>query len=239
MDFQLIDHKDKFEISNIDSLTSDSVNKGVISKHGNLLPNNVRCIISGPSNSGKTNVLFNLLTHPNGLHFNNVYIFSKSLYQAKYQLLEKVLSDVSEIKYYKFDDQDKIMEPSHAEPYSVFIFDDVSSENQSKMRSYFTMGRHNNIDSIYIGQTYSKIPKQLLRDNVNLIVIFKQDETNLKHIFKDHVGVDFTYDHFKDLCCKAWKENYGFVVISKEDPLNYGRYRIGFDKFVSIKEKHI
>lgn len=234
MNLQYLDQKDTLKVQNIDLLTTNVKNKEETRKNGPLLPSNVRCIISGPSNSGKTNVIFNLLTNINGLHFNNIYIFSKSLYQPKYQLLERILSEVPEVNYFKFDQHDKIMEPSQANPYSVFIFDDVSAENQNKMRSYFTMGRHNNIDSIYLGQTYSKIPKQLLRDNVNMIVVFKQDETNLKHIYNDHVGVDFSFNCFKELCCKAWMDKFGFVVISKEDPLDNGRYRIGFDKFVLI-----
>ena len=108
------------------------------------------------------------------------------------------------------------MEPQNAKPYSVFIFDDVSCENQNMIMKYFCMGRHNNIDSIYIGQTYSKIPKQLIRDNVNLLILFKQDDTNLKHIYNDHVGTDMAYEKFKRVCCSAWKDKYGFLVIDKE-----------------------
>ncbi|WP_221935866.1 hypothetical protein, partial [Klebsiella pneumoniae] len=89
-----------------------------------------------------------------------------SLNQPKYQLLERVLSDVPEVSFYKFNANDDIMPPNKAKPYSVFIFDDVSCENQDTIKTYFAMCRHNHIDSIYIGQTYSKIPKQLIRDNV-------------------------------------------------------------------------
>ena len=97
------------------------------------------------------------------------------------------------------------------------------------------MGRHNNIDSIYIGQTYSKIPKQLIRDNVNFLILFKQDETNLKHIYNDHVGSDMTFEKFKQVCGKAWKEKYGFLVIDKDQDLNNGRYRIKFDQFIILQ----
>lgn len=229
----VIEQKDRFDVFNIDTLTADNLSKDH-SKHGSLFPNTIRCIVSGPSNCGKTNVVFNLLTKPNGLSFNNVYIFSKSLNQPKYQLLEKVLEDVDEVSYFKFDANSDVMEPTQAKPYSVFIFDDVSCEKQDTIRTYFAMGRHNHIDSIYIGQTYSKIPKQLIRDNVNFLVVFKQDDTNLKHIYTDHVGTDMSFPKFKDVCSKAWEDKFGFLTIDKERPMHNGRYRLGFDRFVLI-----
>lgn len=231
---EIVTQNEKLDINNVDSLTPDFF-ENETSKHGNLLPNTVRCIISGPSNCGKTNVVFNLITKPNGLSFNNVYIFSKSLNQPKYLLLEKILSDVPDVKLYKFDASTEIMEPNNAEPYSVFIFDDVSCENHDRIRTYFSMGRHNQIDSIYIGQTYSKIPKQLIRDNVNLLIAFKQDDKNLKHIYNDHVGADMTFEKFRDVCGKAWSKKYGFIVIDKERSMQNGRYRIGFDNFVILQ----
>ena len=62
--------------------------------HSKLLPNGIRCIIAGPSNSGKTNLLFNLLLHPNGLKYENIYIYSTSLFQPRYVFLENVLLQV-------------------------------------------------------------------------------------------------------------------------------------------------
>jgi len=230
---KVIQQNERFDVKNIDNLTVENERAGD-GKHGHLLPNTIRCIISGPSNCGKTNVLFNLITQPNGLKFNNVYIFSKSLFQPKYQLLEKIITDVDEVNLFKFDSSDSVIPPDHALPYSIFVFDDVSTENQEVIRSYFSMGRHKNIDSIYIGQTYSKVPKQLIRDNVNLLVIFKQDDTNLKHIYREHVGCDMTYDQMREICAQAWKDKYGFLVISKENDKNNGRYRIKFDKFIHI-----
>lgn len=225
--------KDGFVINNIDCLTVDGV-KSAYSKHGPLLPNTLRCIISGPSNCGKTNVLFNLLTNKHGLCFNNVYIFSKSLNQPKYQLLKKVLTDVKEIGYFTFNANVDIIPPHHAKPYSVFIFDDVSTENQNIVKSYFAMGRHNHVDLIYIGQTYSKIPKQLIRDNVNFLILFNQDDTNLKHVYSDHVSGDMSFQQLKEICYKAWRENYGFLTVAKDYPFENGRYRIGFDKYVIL-----
>lgn len=230
---EVISQKIKLPVKNIDNFTVDGeVKEG---RHGYLFPDSFRCLITGPSNCGKTNVLFNLLTDKNGLRFNNVYIFAKSLHQPKYVLLEKILSEVPEVGYFKFDANEDLIPPHEAKPHSVFIFDDISCEKHDGIRTYFAMGRHSDIDSIYIGQTYSKIPKQLIRDNANILVVFKQDELNLKHLYIDHVNVDMTFENFKNLCAKAWNNRFGFVVIAKENDIDNGRYRIGFDGYVNFK----
>lgn len=156
-------------------------------KHGMLLPNNIRGIIVGPSNCGKTNVMLGLLEHPNGLRFENIYIYSKSLHQPKYEYLRKVMNRISALGYYTFSNNSDVISPEEAKPNSIFIFDDVACDKQDNIRSYFCMGRHKDIDSFYLCQTYTHIPKHLIRDNANLLILFKQDDLNLKHIYNDHV----------------------------------------------------
>lgn len=205
-----------------------------IMRHGPLLPSTIRCIIAGPSNCGKTNVILGLLENPNGLRFENVYVFSKSLYQPKYVYLQKLLKPISKIGYYPFDDFESIVPPSRAKPNSIFIFDDIACDKQTAIREYFSMGRHNFIDCFYLCQTYSHIPKHLIRDNANLLVLFKQDALNLKHVHSDHVNTDMSLDKFKELCKNCWCDNYGFLVIDKDRNLNNGRYRKCFDQFIYL-----
>ena len=65
-----------------------------------------------------------------------------------------------------------------------------------------------------------------------MLAIFRQDETNIKHIYDDHVTTDMTYNQFKKLCSTCWNEGkYEFLVIDKDRTLNNGRYRKGFDSF--------
>lgn len=211
-----------------------------VRKHSMLFPNSVRAIITGPSNCGKTNVLLNILFHPNGVKFENIYIYSRSLYQPKYAMLEKVIAKVPGIKLFKFHNGDSaIPKPEEAKENSVFIFDDVMTDPQEVMRSYFSMGRHKLLDVFYLAQTYARIPKHLIRDNSNFIIIFNQDTMNLRHIYDDYANSDMTFEKFKDLCYKCWdSENYGFLTISREDERNNGRYRMGLDKFINIYNTH-
>lgn len=204
-------------------------------RHSELLPNSIRAIICGPSSCGKTNLLLNLLYSENGLAFQNIYLYSKSRYQPKYQELEEVLKMVPEIGYYPFDDNEKVISPTEAKPNSIFIFDDVACEKQQHIRAYFCMGRHKNVDSFYLAQTYSRIPKHLIRDNANLLIIFKQDYMNLKHIYNDHVNTDMLFAKFCEISQFCWKSsNYSCLVIDKTRDVNDGRYRKGFDEYIIV-----
>lgn len=204
-------------------------------KHSALLPNSVRCIICGPSNCGKTNVIMNLLESPNGLRFENVYVYAKSLFQPKYRRLNTILSSIKGIGIYMFSSNDDIVPLKDVKPNSIFIFDDVVFDKQNNIREYFCMSRHKNVDCFYLSQSYTHIPKHLIRENTNLVVLFKQDDMNLRHIYNDFsVSVDMTFDEFKTICERCWNKKYGFLVIDIECPSENGKYRMQFDKFISI-----
>lgn len=187
-----------------------------------------RCLIVGGSGCGKTNLLITLLVNPNGLRFTHVYLYCKTLQQPKYDFLRNVLGKRLE----EYDDKSGIIHPNQAKKYSVIVFDDVVCDNQSVIRDYFCFGRHRHIDCFYLCQTYSSIPKQLIRDNENPIAVFKQDGTNWKHIYDDHVNTDMSFDKFKHICSLCWEESYGFLVIDKDS--RRGRYRKGMDVYMHL-----
>jgi hypothetical protein len=226
MKFVKIDHPIKVENFDMQNFKKN--------KHGLLMPDNIRGLIVGPSNCGKTNVMLSMLLHPNGLRFENIYIYSKSIHQPKYKYLKKIATSVKGMGYNEFLNNSDIITPSEAKTNSIFIFDDVACDKQDNIRAYFSMGRHNSVDSFYLCQSYTYIPKHLIRDNANFIIAFNQDDLNLKHIYNDHVNSDMDFNQFKNLCSQCWKEEYGFLVIDKDSPFNNGRYRKKFEEFARI-----
>ena len=56
-----------------------------------LLPWNLRGLVIGKCECGKTTVIFNLLLQPDGLDYNHLYVFGKSLHQQKYKVIRKGL----------------------------------------------------------------------------------------------------------------------------------------------------
>lgn len=219
------------------SLEIEKINAGSypnVIKHSPLLPNSIRCVICGPSNCGKTNTILSLLLHENGLKFKNVYLYSKTTFQPKYCFLKDVIERIPEINFFMFQDEQDVIPPSQALEKSIFIFDDVTCEKQINIRNYFSMGRHKEIDCFYLSQTYSKIPKQLIRDNVNFLIVFKQDDINLRHIYDEHVNSDISWLSFKSLASNIWKDPFQCLIINKDCELGNGRYRKTFDVFVEF-----
>ncbi|KAF4529737.1 hypothetical protein B566_EDAN017889 [Ephemera danica] len=92
--------------------------------NGPLLPEQIRCIISGPSACGKTQLILNLLTQTNGLKFANIYIYSKTLFQPKYEILTKIMDCLPELGYFRYDKSDEVVPPEKVKRDSVMIFDD-------------------------------------------------------------------------------------------------------------------
>ena len=62
---------------------------GANSRENNpLLPRNVRGLVIGKSECGKTTVIFNLPLQPNWLDYNHLYVFGKSLRHQNYMVLQ-------------------------------------------------------------------------------------------------------------------------------------------------------
>lgn len=223
---KLVKQIQRFSTSNFSPVKEKSERR-----HSTLLPNIIRAAICGPSGCGKTNLMIGLLLNPNGLKFKNVYLFGKTLHQPKYQYLKRVINLVPEIKLYDFEDAKEL--PQEVETDSVCIFDDVTMENQDTIKRYFSYGRHMNLDCFYLTQSYVCIPRHLIRCNFNFLIVFPQDELNLKHIYDEHVSTpDLSFTLFKDMCSLCWKDPFGYLVIDKTRDSNHGRFRKGLDTFI-------
>ena len=226
-------------VINYDEIIGDGIVQ--FKRNGSLFPNTIRGVICGRSNCGKTNVLLAIIEHENGLRFVYIYVYSKSADQPKFNYLKMVIKGVPGVLkplegmgYFAFTEHDQVVPPEKVFPFSLMIFDDIQLESQKSCNEFYSRGRHKYVDSFYLCQSYSAVPKQYVRDNVNFLIIFKQDDSNTKHIYKNHVNTDMKFNKFKELCDKCWKDKFGFIVIDKERDINNGRYRKGLHEFFII-----
>ncbi len=114
--------------------------------------------------------------------------------------------------------------------HNLLILDDCHLGPQSKARSYFTRGRHNACDTIYISQSYFQLDRKSVRENSNIIMLFPQDNKNLNHIHSDHC-TDLDISEFKHLCKTIWNEKHAFLTIDITSTIQNGKYRRNLDSF--------
>ena len=102
---------------------------------------------------------------------------------------------------------------------NLVIFDDVvNMKNQEIQKSYFTRGRHNNCNVIYISQTYYALDKNSIRNNSNCFIFFKLDKRDKNMIYNDlfsNVEPDKNmFDMFVD---NHWREKYNYIYLDREE----------------------
>ena len=69
---------------------------------------------------------------------------------------------------------------------TLMVFDDlVCVTNQSLMAEYFVLGRHYNINTIYLTQSLIKVPKNGIRDNSNMLILFHLPKTDLRYLYNN------------------------------------------------------
>lgn len=198
-------------------------------RYNKFFPNIIRAGIFGPSGCGKTNVLIQILVEINT--YQHIYLCSNTSSQDKYKRLKEIIDICNQEKHmigFTTLHPKDLPEPEEIKPNSVIIFDDILTDPQENIATYFLRGRHNNISSFYLAQTYSKVPKQCIRDNFNYLIVFKQDHTNLKHIHSNHV-VDLDFETFKKMCNLCWEDKFGFLVIDKECDDKNDMYKKNFE----------
>ena len=211
---------------NIKELSIDRKNE-----NKRFFPLPLRCLIVGNSGSGKTTLLYHLIVENWGIPFYHLYIFSKSLDQPMYQNLKenyaKLLSlENIEIAYF-FDKCEDLIAVDECKNNSLVIFDDcVNIREQGIIKDYFVRGRHKNISCIYLSQNFTKVDTQLIRENINFLILFEQRPKYLEYIYKDYIGTDYTYKQFVEICRDCWKKNYSFIAINTTKKLDDGRYII-------------
>lgn len=150
------------------------------------LPDNILAVVCGPSMSGKTNYVLNLVMNridKNGeileysvLNPDFIGIYAPTLNQPLYQNLFKFKDQVPDIcADIESNTLDKMPTPEELdqdyERKCIIIDDAITDKNQDKIVNYFTRGRHQGCDTFYLTQRFYEIPK-IIRDQLNMVISF-------------------------------------------------------------------
>ena len=196
-------------------------------------PDNFRCIISGPSECGKTFLLKKLFLA--SIYFDKLYIIGPTgdQYQGTCFADEGVDNGKANVEF--IEDIKDLPSPDKLpkDLKKLRIFDDVRAK-EPIINEYFCRGRHNNCNMIYLNQNLFSLDRQSVRENSNLFILFEQRGKALISIYQDFFNnVELSYNDFANICNKVWKEPYNYIVIDITKNKNiYGKLRINWDRRV-------
>ena len=131
-----------------------------------------------------------------------------------------------------YGDCDLIPDPSELNPdtKNLLVLDDCFLGKQNKAEAYYTRGRHNNCDTIFLSQNHFSLPRQTIPENCNFILLFQQDTKNVNHIHADHCS-DIPLEEFKNFCKQVWSTKHAFVTIDLTSNIDNGKYRKNLHTF--------
>ena len=168
---------------------------------------NNRTLVVGVSNCGKSYLKNHILFQIQ----EPIFIISKSLNQYP-KIKAQTSHEIQQLENYEN---------------STVVFDDMLiSKQESKIDLFFTRGRHNNIDIYYISQSYFHLPKNTIRNNSNIIILSKQTLRDTILLFNDIAGLDMNLEEWKQLCRKAWENDYDSLQIDRFAKIGNVRYTI-------------
>ena len=168
---------------------------------------NHRHVVIGPSNVGKTYYMLKILEKIS--NERPIHIITRSANQYP---TYKISTEIKPINKYKG---------------SIVIFDDMlGARNSSQIDEFFTRGRHGDLDVYYISQSYFALPRQSIRSNSDILILFKQTLRDFQSMYYVIGAYDMKYDEFKEMCHKAWYEKFNYLCIDMSKNKNEGKYRI-------------
>ena len=94
---------------------------------------------------------------------------------------------------------------------SVIVLDTLGSPTSNYLDPFFIRRRHDNLDVYHHSQSYFDLPKGNIRNIISIRFLFIQTLKDIENMYKEVGGYDTNYDEFKEICCKAWEENFIYV----------------------------
>ena len=100
----------------------------------------------------------------------------------------------------------------------LFIFDDIAGDVEFReiTRQFFSKGRPNNCQSIYLTQQFSEVQPKSIRENTTNLILFKTAGDSFDKVYKDMVQeVMENKKEFKILANRIWRNKHSYVFINK------------------------
>lgn len=202
--------------------------------------------IQSKKNSGKTNLIYNIISFCAVPKKTKIYWFSKTAendktsllifekldkYNINYEIVDELeyIDDngkkqkniinkiINDVKSELDFEKDKIKRSKYLYPKYIFIFDDFSEALRNKaIEPLLKKNRHYKIMTIISSQWFNDISPGA-RANINYLILFSDVSIKkLKDIYDTYIN-NMTFEQFVDIYNKITSEKYSFIYINTDD----------------------
>jgi GTPase SAR1 family protein len=198
-----------------------------------FLPDPQKCfrlLIFSASNSGKSNVIKNLITR---LEFGyskyykqNIFLFSPTIH------VDPIWQDLSLPKTHLYDERDErivenILAYASQHNGALLILDDmitssdaVNGKRGNLLKKIFYQGRHHKVSIILVSQKLKDIPLGMRINSTHIICFDLRNKNEEESFLSENNYIDDLPEKYN----KATKEKYNFLYINKENGKAYHNF---------------
>lgn len=204
--------------------TEEVINPAFNKSHVFELP--MRSCLIGGSGAGKTNTLLNMIERMPST-FVKIIICIPTNEEPLYELLKDKLKDkvefyIGEVSSGKRGNkmipnipkiEDVAFEDDKGWAPILMVFDDWAlADDQQRIINFYIRGRKKNISSIYISQSYYKIPITIRRNTTYNVIKRNVNESDLKKLWKLS-GLSLKFENFLQLYRDSTRNMEDFMLI--------------------------
>ena len=197
----------------------------IIGKKFEIITNNIFCLnypsnrlVIGKTDSGKTNVVMNLIAK-NSI-YKKIHIYSNNIDDKYSWLKNKFKNDVfiylDEINFDKIDKR----------YVNLIIFDDLLFTNK-KVSEFYCRSRKLNCTCIFIGHRYFKNVDRTLKNSIDYLIFTQLDKKELNMLYQD-INLNITLKEFQNINNDL--QRYEFIMIDKYNEYEFMKIRKNFDQ---------
>lgn len=205
------------------------------------IEHNSHIVCIGATGTGKTNALIDYLTRSSG-EFHKILIFTGST--TREPLYEKLKQCVDGVEFYtdinefpKLEDLDR--KNMEKEP-KLIVFDDWINLPQKELKEiykFIVSSRKYGCSCFLMAQSYTSIPKIILR-NINYIILFRiNDNISIRNILRNHNLSDIDSNIFKHAYHLCTHQPLSFMLLDFKSNEDKHRIRNCFLNFLDLKNK--
>ena len=202
----------------------------IIGKKFKTITNNIfclnhptNCLVIGKTNSGKTNIVMNLIAK--NCIYEKIYIYSNNIDDKCNWLKNKFEDDVfiylNEINFDKID-------KNHI---NLMIFEDLIFSNK-KISEFYCRSRKLNCTCIFIGHRYFKNIDRTLKNNIDYLIFTQLNKRELNMLYQD-INLNISLKDFQNINNDL--KRYEFIMIDKYNEHYFMKIRKNFYQICNPK----